>query len=136
MIALVFLIVIGGLAGLFYIRSDCKCTIIQREIDKAERELAALESDYVREMAHWGAMKTPEKLAEHLTRFGLEMKLARQDQLVRMNRDGRPEPNQVTVKRARERANNMASMASVSRTPARLSPSSRGVNLKDRTARR
>ena len=97
--------------------------------------LAALGGGCVRETARWDEMKTPEKLAECLTRFGLEMKTQRQDQIVRMNRDGRPAPNQIAVTRARMRARGVENMASYKTTGARAASSQRTV-AKPRGTRR
>ena len=120
---------------LVYWLFDSRCSAIQREIGKAEKVLAALEADCVRETARWDEMKTPEKLAECLTRFGLEMKTQRQDQIVRMNRDGRPAPNQIAVTRARMRARGVENMASYKTTGARAASSQRTV-AKPRGTRR
>ncbi len=105
------LILCGFVVMMTYWLFDSQCTSIQREIGKAEKEFDALESECVRETARWDRMKTPEKLAECLVRFGLEMKMQRQDQIVRMNRDGRPEPNQIAVARARSRVRAIENMA-------------------------
>ena len=133
--AVATLIVCMLLMMLVYWLFDSRCSAIQREIGKAEKVLAALEADCVRETARWDEMKTPEKLAECLTRFGLEMKTQRQDQIVRMNRDGRPAPNQIAVTRARMRARGVDNMASYKTTGARAASSQRTV-AKPRGTRR
>ncbi len=133
--AVATLIVCMLLMMLVYWLFDSRCSAIQREIGKAEKVLAALEADCVRETARWDEMKTPEKLAECLTRFGLEMKTQRQDQIVRMNRDGRPAPNQIAVTRARMRARGVENMASYKTTGARAASSQRTV-AKPRGTRR
>ena len=105
---IVVLIVSGFIMFMAYWSLDSRCTSIQREIGKAERRYEALESECTQEQAHWDTMKTPEKLSEKLMRFGLEMKYARQDQIVRMNADGRPVSGQISVARARQRAKTTA----------------------------
>lgn len=97
------LLLTSFIMAMAYCSLDSRCTSISREIGKAEKRLEALEAECVQEMAHWDAMKTPEKLSEKLLRFGLEMKYARQDQIVRMNADGRPAAGQISVTRARQR---------------------------------
>lgn len=97
------------IAVLAYYFIDSRCSSIAREIGKAEKRLAALETEYVREAAKWDELKIPERLAEKLTRFGLEMRYARQDQIVRMTPDGRPAPGQLSVARANARMRNGAS---------------------------
>lgn len=106
------LILSGFVVLMAYWMFDSKCASIQREIGKAEQTLAALDSECERERVRWNEMTTPEKVSEHLTRFGLEMKRVHQNQVVRMSRDGRPHPNQVAVTRAKARMNAMANMAS------------------------
>ncbi|MBR6735234.1 MAG: hypothetical protein IKL96_12670 [Kiritimatiellae bacterium] len=132
--AVATLIVCMLLMMLVYWLFDSRCSAIQREIGKAEKVLAALEADCVRETARWDEMMTPEKLAECLTRFGLEMKTQHQDQIVRMNRDGRPAPNQIAVIRAQMRARG-ENMASYKTTGARATSSQRTV-AKPRGTRR
>lgn len=136
------LILCGFVVMMVYWMFDSKCTAIQRDIDKAEKEYKALETECTRETSTWNSMKTPEKLSAHLTRFGLEMKLTRQDQIVRMNREGRPVPGQIAVTRARSRSQsigNMAFKSSTAGSPATSVPSSSrtGRQLpKARTVRR
>ena len=116
--AVATLIVCMLLMMLVYWLFDSRCSAIQREIGKAEKVLAALEADCVRETARWDEMKTQ-----------------RQDQIVRMNRDGRPAPNQIAVTRARMRARGVENMASYKTTGARAASSQRTV-AKPRGTRR
>ena len=97
------LIVTAFLMLMAYWSVDSRCTAIAREIGKAEKALAAYEAEYVRETARWDEQKIPERLNEKLLRFGLEMRYAHQDQIVRMNADGRPKAGQIAVARARQR---------------------------------
>ena len=106
---------------LVYWLFDSRCSAIKREIGKAEKVYEALAADCVREAARWDAMIAPDKLNECITRFGLEMKVQRPDQIVRMNRDGRPVPNQIAVSRARARSRGMENMASYRSVGARNS---------------
>ena len=46
-------------------------------------------------------MKVPERLKIALTRFGLEMDIPREDQIVRMGRTGVPVPGQLALARLR-----------------------------------
>ena len=138
----VSLMLCGFVMLMVYWMFDSRCTAIQREIDKAEKEFKALETECTRETSAWNAMKTPERLNAHLTRFGLEMKLTRPDQIVRMDRDGRPFPGQVAVSRARSRSRaieNMAFKSSVSGAVPVTPTSSRATGRqlpKGRAARR
>ena len=83
------LIVSALIMAMIYYVLDSRCDLINNDIGKAERRLKALESECVREAARWDEMKIPERLNEKLTRFGLEMRYPRQDQIVQMNADGR-----------------------------------------------
>ena len=124
-IGVVVLLICMLMMVLAYWLCDARCAAIQREINKAEMVYKALDTDCVREMARWDKMRTFENLDNCLTRFGLEMKIQRPDQIVRMNRDGRPAPNQIAVSRARMRARgveNMASYKSGGRTTAAAAP--------------
>ena len=60
-----------------------------------------LEAELMREQAKWDEMKVPDRLKTALTRFGLEMDVPREDQLVRMSNAGAPVPGQLALKRLR-----------------------------------
>lgn len=82
------LIVSALIMTMIYYILDSRCDLINNDIGKAEKRLAALDSECVREAARWDELKIPERLNEKLTRFGLEMRYPRQDQIVQMNADG------------------------------------------------
>lgn len=98
------LIVSALIMAMIYYVLDSRCTLIARDIGKVERRFAQLESECVREAARWDELKTPARLTEKLSRFGLEMRYPRQDQIVRMTADGRPAAGQISVARAQARA--------------------------------
>lgn len=128
------LIVTAFLMLMAYWSVDSRCTAIAREIGKAEKALAACEAEYVRETARWDEQKIPERLNEKLLRFGLEMRYAHQDQIVRMNADGRPKAGQIAVARARQRMREGV-LAQATATPA-AQPIRPGVAAKKRGVRR
>lgn len=122
--------------AMVYWQVDSQCSTISREIGEAEKRLKKLESDYVREAARWDEQKIPDRLSEKLLRFGLEMKYARQDQIVRMNADGRPMPGlAVTRARQRMREDMMAQAQTSESTGAQVRPVA-ATPVKRRTARR
>lgn len=86
-----------------YLWMDSRCGAISREISRCEKELKDVTAELERTRTRWEEMKVPGKLEEKLVRFGLNMKYARSDQVVRMNADGRPAPGQIAVARARQR---------------------------------
>ncbi len=98
------LIVSALIMAMIYYVLDSRCTLIARDIGKVERRFAQLEAECVREAARWDELKTPARLTEKLSRFGLEMRYPRQDQIVRMTADGRPAAGQISVARAQARA--------------------------------
>lgn len=104
------LIVSSFIMLMIYWSLDVRCTAILREIGKAESQMKALESELGRELSRWNEMKTPERLDEKVTRFGLAMANAQPDQVVRMMPNGRPAPGQMAVARAQSktRMGNMA----------------------------
>ncbi len=95
---------------MIYLSLDARCTSIQREIGKAEREVKALDAEYGRETARWSALMTPESLNEKIARFCLCMDKPQPDQAIRMMASGRPAPGQMAVARAqaKTRIGNMA----------------------------
>lgn len=116
-------LVVTGFTMLMIYRSlDSRCTAIAQEIGKVEKHYQQLDQEAVREAARWNEMTTPEKLEEKLTRFGLEMNLARADQWVHMNADGRPQPGQISVARARSRAMTLPIVDATSSIKKRVRP--------------
>ena len=99
-----------GVASLFvsafimmmiFFAMNAKCSAITREIGLKERELQRLDGELAREKTRWDDMKVPERLKTALTRFGLEMDVPREDQLVRMSNAGVPVPGQLALARLR-----------------------------------
>lgn len=122
------LIVSALIMAMIYYVLDSRCDLINNDIGKAERRLKALESECVREAARWDEMKIPERLNEKLTRFGLEMRYPRQDQIVQMNADGRAIEG-LAVKRRQQR-NKIGDLALNSVSPATArSSGKRGYGL-------
>lgn len=110
--SIVSLILTGFTVLLVYWWLDQRCTTIGRQIGKAERELKACESELGRENTKWVEMTTPEKLVERLVRSGIEMRIQRQDQIIRMDASGRPLPG-LAVARANLRKTQTTTVASV-----------------------
>jgi len=98
---------------MFYCMLGMQCTSIAQELQEAEKTYRQLSKESERVAARWNELMAVERLQEKLTRFGLEMNIPRQDQVVRMNAAGRPKPGQIAVARARERLAT-ANMAQVS----------------------
>ena len=82
------------------------------------KELKKLEAELTREKTRWDEMKVPERLGRALTKFGLEMEVPREDQIVRMNRAGVPAPGQLALRRMQgaSGSRSVASNASYSRS--------------------
>ena len=95
------LIVSGLIMMMIFFAMNAKCSTITREIGVKERELKTLEAELTREKTRWDGMKVPERLNIALARFGLEMAVPREDQIVRMGRHGAPMPGQIAVARMR-----------------------------------
>ena len=77
-----------------------------KSIGEKERTLAKLEDERMRESARWDAMKTADNIDRALLRFGLSMRYAKAEQIVRMDAAGRPKPGQLAVARARKNSAN------------------------------
>ncbi|MCQ2395315.1 MAG: hypothetical protein MJ249_13625 [Kiritimatiellae bacterium] len=105
------LIICVFLVGIAYWTFDARCVAIQHEIGKAEKVTRELNKDLQRETATWSMMTSLGKLDERLNRHGLEMQVQKVEQIVNMNRDGRPKPNQLSVARARNRMRNISNVA-------------------------
>lgn len=121
------LIVSGFIMMMIFFAMNAKCSAITREIGLKERELQRLDSELTREKTRWDEMKVPERLKTALTRFGLEMDVPREDQLVRMSNAGVPVPGQLALARLRGAA---PAGSTVARTKVRRSSVSPTVSRK------
>jgi hypothetical protein len=79
------------------------CNQVLKSIGEKEKILTRLKKDCERESARWDAMKGPEDIDRALLRFGLSMRYPKPEQIVAMDRLGRPRPGQLSVARARAR---------------------------------
>lgn len=103
---------IGAVMVMFFVMvilnllASSSCTQIMKSIGEKERTLAKLEDERMRESARWDAMKTADNIDRALLRFGLSMRYAKAEQIVRMDAAGRPKPGQLAVARARKNSAN------------------------------
>ena len=110
------LIVSAFIMMMIFFAMNAKCSAITREIGQKEKDLHQLEAELTREKTRWDEMKVPEKLKVALTRFGLEMDMPREDQLVRMSGTGAPVPGQLALARLRGSSSSGAAVAARSQT--------------------
>lgn len=89
------LLSVAGVLG--YCVFDAQCNTLGNEIRRKEVEKRNLENEYLREEARWNASKTPAKLEEALIAHGLVMQYPKEEQLVRMDRKGRPVQGQLSI---------------------------------------
>ena len=108
-IVLVITLTISGL--LSYWGLDARCDQLGNDIRRKEIEKRNLENDFVREEARWNANKTPGKLDEALIAHGLVMTYPKEDQLVRMNRIGKPIEGQLSLAKFYRQPKNSGSVA-------------------------
>ena len=99
---------IGAVMVMFFVMvilnllASSSCNQIMKSIGEKERTLAKLEDERMRESARWDAMKTADNIDRALLKFGLSMRYAKAEQIVRMDSAGRPMPGQLAVARARK----------------------------------
>ena len=110
---IVALIVLSFVAVMVYWSQDARCTALAQEIGKAEREYKRLERDCQREISSWEELKTPDNLRLAFIRHGLDMGQPNQEQVVRMDANGRPLPGQMSVSRIRARQSRIDRMVGV-----------------------
>lgn len=98
---------IGAVMVMFFVMvilnllASSSCNQLMKSIGEKEKLLAKLEDDRTRESARWDAMKTSDNIDRALLKFGLSMKYAKPEQIVRMDSAGRPRPGQLSVARAK-----------------------------------
>lgn len=82
---------------LVYIAADRRGSQQQTALAAQENELNALNEECERERVKWDVMTSPKNLDRALLRHGLVMERPRSDQIVRLAKDGRPRPGQLSV---------------------------------------
>lgn len=106
--------------GLIYVLSSSSYKQLKAEEGSMHRTLAKLEESHRRESMRWEEMKTPERIKSALARHGLKMDLPGAGQQIRLNADGVPYPNQISLVRLRQRsASSMARLAPAGTQPRR-----------------
>ena len=114
------LIVSGFIMLMIFFGMNSRCSSITREIGRKEKELQRLEAELTRENTRWDEMKVLERLNVALARFGLEMALPKEEQIVRMTGAGVPAPGQLALKRMQGGAKTRAvASSSYRQNPAR-----------------
>ena len=113
------LIVSAFIMMMIFFVMNSKCSAITSEIGKKEKELQSLEAELTSEKTRWDEMKVPERLKTALTRFGLEMDVPREDQLVRMGGNGSPVPGQFALKRLRSDGASVRTAVARAKSPRR-----------------
>ena len=108
----VALLVTGFAMVMCYCVLGMRCTSIAQELQESETTYKQLTKESERVAARWTELMAVDRLEEKLTRFGLDMNIPRQDQVVRMNAAGVPVKGQLAVARARARLST-ANMAQV-----------------------
>jgi hypothetical protein len=91
------LIVSGFIMMMIFFAVNSRCAAITRDIGQKEKELKRLSEELAREKARWNDMKTTDKLKRALVKFGLEMNTPREDQIVRIGKNGVPVPGQLAL---------------------------------------
>ncbi len=85
--------------------ASSSCDQLMKRIDEKERNLRLKEAELDRTTARWDAMKSTDNLDRALVKWGLAMRIPSENQIIRMDAGGRPEPGQTSVALARQRAN-------------------------------
>lgn len=103
---------------MIYYFVDSKCNQLSQSIGREKNRLAQLEKERKREQARWEQMKTP-GLDEALRRHGLAMTVARPEQIVRIDADGKVVPGQISVATIMQNRNAAARIAAANNKPKR-----------------
>ena len=92
------------LMAIFYVLSSSSRTQLTNEQGRMERELSKLEEAFRQESQRWENLTTPESIDAAVARHGLKMAFPRSDQQIHVGAKGVPHPNQLALKRLRQRA--------------------------------
>lgn len=118
------IIALFSVMAIIYVLSSSSYKQLKDEEGRMNRTLAKLEESHRRESMRWEEMKTPERIREALARHGLKMDMPGAGQQIRLNADGVPYPNQISLVRLRQRSTSsmarLAPAASPSRQPRRV----------------
>ncbi len=110
--ALVVMVVVNLVA-------EARCSQTVKSIREKEKQLARLEQDRRREAWAWDRMTTPENLERALVSHGLNMRIPKPEQVIRMDASGTPRYGQQSVRLAQSRRKSSGTVASNSRISSR-----------------
>lgn len=90
-------IVMAAVMSIVGMLAKSSCDQLMKTIGRMETELNSLEKTRQRESTQWEKMATPERLEQVLLQQGMGMRLARHDQVIHMDSNGRLIPGQHSV---------------------------------------
>jgi hypothetical protein len=89
--------VLDGICCVIFYQAGRQAYVIGQAHRKAERVLASLDDEYIREEIQWKKMTRPEELNKYLRAYGIPMDFPTAFQIVRMDELGRPLPDQYSL---------------------------------------
>lgn len=95
--------------------AESRCKLVRDSIGEKEKLLASLEKDRDREDANWQQMKSISNLERALVRHGLNMRMPKDEQVIRMDASGTPRYGQRSVELAKSRLASSGTVASNTR---------------------
>lgn len=105
--------------------ANSRCAQLENSIGAKNKTLKKLDEELERQDASWRKLLASENLEQALVRHGLSMHYPNPSQTIRMQKDGRPYPGQLSVAKAEARARSRASVTASVSTPTRRRSSSR-----------
>ena len=105
--------------------ANSRCAQLENSIGAKNKELKKLDEEYERQDVRWRELQTSDNLEQALVRHGLSMHYPNPSQTIRMQKDGRPYPGQLSVAKAEARARSRASVTASVSTPTRRRSSAR-----------
>ena len=96
---LVGVVVLVSLGALVFWSVDSKCNALCKEINLLQQEHTGLENVRSHEEARWLAKLSPENLDRTIREMGLPMDYPSADQIVVIDAEGKPLPNQTSLAR-------------------------------------
>ncbi len=99
--------------GILNLLASSSCDQLTKAMNEGENRLKQCEAELERATARWDAMKSDDNLDRALVKWGISMHYPKENQIVRLDKDGNLEPGQTSVALARARSQNSFS-ASVS----------------------
>lgn len=96
-VGVILTIVLGAFINM---KTRSELTQLMKSIGEKERQLEKSEDELTRSITRWQAMTTPVNLERSMRKLGVSMKYPKEQQIIRMDANGKVKPGSIAVAKA------------------------------------